>query len=178
RMKALLRRALDEAEFLSPYGVRSVSKHHAANPYVFEHRGSRFEIGYVPGDSATQAFGGNSNWRGPVWMPVNMLLIDSLRRFHRYYGDEFLVECPTGSGKMLHLGQVADELSVRLSRLFLRGADGRRPAMGEAREDDPVLFHEYFDGDTGRGLGASHQTGWTALIAVLLDHGAPGGTAP
>jgi hypothetical protein len=168
RMKALLRRALDEAEFLSPHGVRSLSKCHADHPYVFEHSGQRFEIGYAPGDSATGAFGGNSNWRGPVWMPVNMLLIDSLRRFHRYYGDEFVVECPTGSGTMLNLGQVADELSRRLSHLFLRGPDGR-PAMGAAPESDPVLFHEYFHGDTGRGLGASHQTGWTALIALLLD---------
>ncbi len=107
-----------------------------------------------------------------------MLLIDSLRRFHRYYGDEFLVECPTGSGTKRHLGQVADELSRRLSCLFLRGVDGRRPAMGDAQEDDPVLFHEYFDGDNGRGLGASHQTGWTALIALLLDHAEPKDPVP
>jgi hypothetical protein len=145
---------------------------------VLEHAGQRFEIGYVPGDSTTGAFGGNSNWRGPIWMPMNMLLIHSLRRFHRYYGDEFLVECPTGSVAKLHLGQVADELSRRLSCLFLRGAGGRRPAMGEAQEDGAVLFHEYFDGDTGRGLGASHQTGWTALIALLLDQAAPTGAAP
>jgi len=169
RMKALLRRALDETEFLSAYGVRSLSKYHAAHPCVFEHGGQRFEVGYVPGDSTAATFGGNSNWRGPIWMPVNMLLIQSLRRFYSYYGDEFRIECPVGSGTMLHLGQIADELSVRLSRLFQRGADGKRPSMPDALPNDPVLFYEYFDGDTGRGLGASHQTGWTALIALLLD---------
>jgi len=169
RMKALLRRMLDETEFLSPYGVRSLSKAHAAAPYVLERAGQRFTVEYVPGDSRTRTFGGNSNWRGPVWMPVNMLLIDSLREFHRYYGPEFLVECPVGSGVRLNLDQVADELSERLSRLFLPDQDGRRPAMQGEPRHDAILFHEYFDGDTGRGLGAAHQTGWTALIALLLD---------
>jgi len=168
RMKALLRRMLDEAEFLSPYGIRSLSKAHAAHPYVLECAGQRFTIGYVPGDSRTRAFGGNSNWRGPVWMPVNMLLIDSLREFYRYYGAEFRVECPVGSGIKLDLDQVADELSERLARLFLPDAQGHRPVMGGGERDDAILFHEYFDGDTGRGLGAAHQTGWTALIALLL----------
>ncbi len=168
RMKALLRRMLDEAEFLSPYGVRSLSKAHAAEPYALERGGERFTIAYVPGDSRTRAFGGNSNWRGPVWMPVNMLLIDSLRKFHRYYGPEFRMECPVGSGNRRDLGQVADELSGRLARLFLPDAQGRRPSMPGEPPDGAVLFHEYFDGDTGRGLGAAHQTGWTALVALLL----------
>ena len=168
RMKALLSRMLDETEFLSPHGVRSLSKVHQAHPYEMEQGGAWFRIGYDPGEGRTHAFGGNSNWRGPVWMPVNYLLIDSLREFHQYYGPEFRVECPAGSGTMLDLAGVADELARRLARLFLRGPDGRRPAMGDAQEADAVLFHEYFDGETGRGLGAAHQTGWTALVALLL----------
>jgi hypothetical protein len=175
RMKRLLARMLDETEFLSEYGVRAVSKHHQRNPFVFEHEGHRFGIGYDPGESTSHLFGGNSNWRGPVWMPVNYLLIESLRRFHRYYGEDFTVECPTGSGRFLNLDQVADEVSGRLSRLFLKDAEGGRPIFGDStrhRTDpafrDHVLFHEYFDGDNGRGLGASHQTGWTGLIALLL----------
>jgi len=175
RMKALLRRMLDEVEFLSPFGVRAVSRFHAATPYVFEHAGNRFSVGYVPGESETGLFGGNSNWRGPVWMPVNYLLVESLREFHRYYGDDFKVECPVGSGRRRSLREVADALSYRLAGLFLRGADGRRPAMGEHTllQNDPafrdhVLFYEYFHGDTGRGVGASHQTGWTGLVALLL----------
>jgi len=178
RMKRLLSRMLDETEFLSEYGVRAVSKHHERNPFVFEHEGHRFGIGYDPGESTSHLFGGNSNWRGPVWMPVNYLLIESLRRFHRYYGEDFKVECPTGSRRFLDLDQVADELSGRLSRLFLEDADGRRPVFGDSprhRTDpafrDHLLFHEYFDGDTGRGLGASHQTGWTGLVALLLACG-------
>jgi hypothetical protein len=175
RMKALLRRMLDETEFLSPFGVRAVSRFHAANPYVFEHAGNRFRIGYVPGESESGLFGGNSNWRGPVWMPVNYLLVESLREFHRYYGDDFTVEYPVGSGQFLSLRQVADALSCRLSQLFLRGADGNRPSMGghalmqhNPAFHDHLLFHEYFHGDTGRGVGASHQTGWTGLVALLL----------
>jgi hypothetical protein len=175
RMKRLLGRMLDETEFLSGYGIRAVSKHHEANPFVFEHQDNRFGIGYVPGESTSNLFGGNSNWRGPIWMPVNYLLIESLRRFHRYYGDDFTVECPAGSGMQLNLDQVADELSRRLSRLFLKDANGRRPVFGDSprHQNDPtfgdhVLFHEYFHGDTGRGIGASHQTGWTGLVALLL----------
>jgi hypothetical protein len=175
RMKRLLARMLDESEFLSDYGVRAVSKRHESKPFVFEHEGNRFGIGYVPGESTSHLFGGNSNWRGPIWMPVNFLLIESLRRFHRYYGDDFLVECPVGSGQYLNLDQVADELSLRLARLFLKDADGRRPVFGDSlgHATDPafrdnVLFHEYFHGDTGRGIGASHQTGWTGLVALLL----------
>jgi hypothetical protein len=178
RMKRLLARMLDENEFLSDYGIRAVSRHHQDNPFVFEHDGHRFGIGYVPGESTSRLFGGNSNWRGPIWMPVNYLLIESLRRFHRYYGGDFTVECPTGSGRFLNLAQIADELSHRLSCLFLKSADGCRPVFGNAprHQADPafrdnLLFHEYFHGDTGRGIGASHQTGWTGLIALLVrDH--------
>ena len=170
RLKKLLLRMLDETEFLSDHGVRSLSKVHAAHPYGFDHDGTHFEVGYVPGESQSGLFGGNSNWRGPVWMPVNYLLIESLREFHSYYGNDFTVECPVGSATMLTLNQVADELSRRLCRLFLRGPDGARPALvGGGVPDGQVLFHEYFDGDTGRGLGASHQTGWTSLVALLLD---------
>jgi hypothetical protein len=175
RLKALLARMLDETEFLSDYGVRALSRQHAAHPYAFEHAGQVFSVGYVPGESDCGLFGGNSNWRGPVWMPVNYLMIESLREFHRYYGDDFRVEYPTGSGRTLGLREVADALSRRLTRLFLRGPDGRRPALGDhaLHQHDPamrdhLLFHEYFDGDTGRGLGAAHQTGWTGLVALLL----------
>jgi Mannosylglycerate hydrolase MGH1-like glycoside hydrolase domain len=175
RMKRLLARMLDESEFLSEYGVRAVSKHHQDEPFVFEHQGNRLSIGYVPGEAISNLFGGNSNWRGPIWMPVNYLLIESLRRFHRYYGDEFKVECPTGSGRYLSLHEVAIELSRRLSRLFLRDETGRRAVFGdsERHRNDPafrdhVLFYEYVHGDTGRGIGASHQTGWTGLVAMLL----------
>jgi hypothetical protein len=175
RMKGLLRRMLDETEFLSDYGVRSLSRVHKEHPFVLEENGNRLAIEYTPGASESAAFGGNSNWRGPVWMPVNHLLIESLYEFHRYYGDEFLVECPVGSGRKLTLREIADELRQRLGRLFLRGPDGRRPALGESvlLRDDPafrdhLLFFEYFHGESGRGLGASHQTGWTGLIALLL----------
>ena len=176
RMKALLRRALDEAEFLSPWGVRSLSRWHAEHPYAFEHAGQRYVVAYRPGESDSRQFGGNSNWRGPVWMPANYLLVESLREFHRYYGDEFTVECPTGSGRCLSLREVADELARRLVGLFLPAADGSRPAFGDcaALQRDPafrdhLLFREYFHGDDGRGLGAEHQTGWTGLVALLLQ---------
>jgi hypothetical protein len=177
RMKALLRRMLDESAFLSPYGVRSVSRQHLDQPFELNLDGQTFRVGYVAGDGDSRAFGGNSNWRGPVWMPVNFMLVEALYGFHRYYGDDFRVEYPTGSGTRLSLREIADELSHRLTRLFLRGPDGRRPAFGESdlhRNDphfrDHLLFHEYFHGDDGRGLGASHQTGWTGLVALLL-HG-------
>ena len=168
RMKRLLSRMLDETAFLSEFGVRSLSKSHEKNPYVFEHAGRQYRVNYDPGDSTSGVFGGNSNWRGPIWMPVNFLIIESLYRFHSYYGDDFKVECPSGSGRLHHLGEVAAELTRRLCRLFLRNEVGRRPVLGQSRleqEDvhfrDNVLFYEYFHGDTGRGLGASHQTGWT-----------------
>jgi hypothetical protein len=175
RMKGLLRRMLDETEFLSDYGVRSLSRVHKDHPFVLEEDGNRLAIEYTPGESTTTAFGGNSNWRGPVWLPVNYLLIESLYEFHRYYGEDFLVECPVGSGQKLTLCQIADELRRRLGRLFLRGPDGRRPVLGESTllQDDPafrdhLIFSEYFHGESGCGLGASHQTGWTGLVALLL----------
>jgi hypothetical protein len=175
RMKCLLRRMLDETEFLSEFGVRSMSKYHEHNPFTLEHNGSRFAVGYVASESRTGTFGGNSNWRGPIWMPVNFLLIESLYRFHLYYGDDFRVEYPTHSGQLLSLAEVANELARRLCGLFLRDGNGRRPVHGPppppGRPDfqDYPLFYEYFDGDTGRGCGAVHQTGWTSLIALLLQ---------
>ena len=175
RMKCLLRRMLDESEFLSDYGVRALSRHHLQEPYRFRSDGSSLEVRYCPAESESGVFGGNSNWRGPIWMPVNYLIIESLQKFHHYYGDDFKVECPTGSGKFLTLLEVANELSRRLAHLFLRGSDGRRAAFGDSvkLQNDPhfrdyILFSEFFHGDTGRGLGASHQTGWTGLIAKLL----------
>ena len=176
RMKCLIRRMLDETEFLSDYGVRSLSRHHRDVPYVFSDGDQSFSVSYQPAESASGLFGGNSNWRGPIWFPVNFLLIESLQKFHHYYGDDFRVECPTGSGHFLTLNEVADELTHRLTSIFLPGADGRRPGArphGPFADDplfrDHVLFHEYFDGDDGHGLGASHQTGWTALVAKLLQ---------
>jgi hypothetical protein len=176
RMKALLRRALDESEFLSDYGVRALSKVHEREPYRFTAGDTTHEVAYWPAESQNGLFGGNSNWRGPIWMPLNYLLIESLQKFHHYYGDDFKVECPTGSGKFLTLTEVADELTRRLAKVFLRGDDGQRPVLkqhpklaSDPRFKDYVLFHEYFHGDTGRGVGASHQTGWTGLIAKLLQ---------
>ncbi|HEX4129660.1 MAG TPA: glucosidase [Pirellulales bacterium] len=176
RLTRVLSYLLDEHEFLSPFGVRSLSKAYEKNPYTFSAGGQTFAVRYVPGDMDTADFGGNSNWRGPVWMPVNFLLIESLRKYHRFYGDSFTVECPTGSGCRATLDEVADELGQRLASLFL-SVDGRtRPCHGSFGRfaDNPhwrdhVLFFEYFDGDTGRGLGASHQTGWTALVATLIE---------
>ncbi len=176
RMKSLLLRMLDETEFLSDHGVRAVSKYHEAHPFELKRDGATYSVGYVPGPSNTRLFGGNSNWRGPVWMPVNYLLVESLNEFQRYYGDDFRVEYPTGSGAYLSLGEIADRLSQRLAGLFLRDAAGRRPVLGDNAmlQTDPafrdyVPFHEYFHGDTGKGLGASHQTGWTGLVALLLQ---------
>ena len=173
RMKALLSRMLDEGEFLSDYGVRSLSKVHEAHPFVFEHGGQRYAVAYTPGESTTRLFGGNSNWRGPVWFPLNALLVEALRRFHDYYGDDFLIECPVGSGTMMTLADAADELRRRLQALFLKDAAGRRPMDGDRRTwpgEDALEFHEYFHGDTGRGLGASHQTGWTGIVALLIQN--------
>jgi hypothetical protein len=176
RMKALLARMLDESEFLSEYGVRSVSKVHAAAPFAFEADGTRFIVDYEPGESTTSVFGGNSNWRGPIWMPINYLLVEALREFETFYDPAFRIECPTGSGKFVGLAEVAAELAARLTRLFLRGKDGRRAVLGATAlfQDDPsfrdcVPFHEYFHGDTGAGLGAAHQTGWTGLVALLIQ---------
>lgn len=176
RMKRLLKRMLDEKEFLSPYGVRALSRHHLDNPYVLHANGSQFSVCYQPGESDSYLFGGNSNWRGPVWFPVNYLIIESLQRFHHYYGDDFKVEHPTGSGNMLTLREIASELSQRLIGMFKTNAEGKRPIYGDTDlfQSDPefknhLLFYEYFDGDTGRGLGASHQTGWTGLVAKLIQ---------
>jgi Glycosyl hydrolase family 63 C-terminal domain len=177
RMKCLLKRMLDPNEFLSDYGIRGISRYHLDHPYDLQVDGATYEVRYEPGESTTGLFGGNSNWRGPVWMPINFLLIESLRKFHHYYGDDFLVECPTGSGQMLTLEQIADEIATRLKRIFVRGSDGRRPVFGDVDlfQNDPlwrdyIPFYEYFHGDTGRGCGASHQSGWTSLIANLLEH--------
>jgi hypothetical protein len=176
RMKKLLKRMLDETEFLSDYGVRALSRYHETEPYVFDlMNGQKMTVEYKPAESDTGLFGGNSNWRGPIWFPVNYLIIESLQKLHHYYGDEFRVECPTGSGRFLSIGEVAEELSRRLTRIFLKDDAGRRPVFaGHALfNDDPhfrdhVLFYEYFHGDSGRGVGASHQTGWTGLVAKLL----------
>ena len=175
RMKCLLRRMLDETEFLSDYGVRALSKVHEAKPFQLPIGGIMHEVAYWPAESESDLFGGNSNWRGPIWMPVNFLIIESLQKFHHYYGDDFKVECPAGSGKFLTINEIADELARRLSKLFLRGSDGQRPVLKyhpklatDPHFKDYVLFHEYFHGDTGRGVGASHQTGWTGLVAKLL----------
>ena len=172
----MLRRVLDEHEFLSPHGLRALSKAHAAEPFVFHCGDQELRVDYVPGESTTGLFGGNSNWRGPIWFPVNYLLIEALERYHYFYGDELKVECPTGSGVWMTLKEVARELSRRLASLFLPDATGQRPCHGNERRyaDDPqwrelVLFYEYFHGDTGRGCGASHQTGWTALVTRLLE---------
>ncbi len=178
RLKSVLRYMLDEDEFLSPYGLRSVSKVHEDTPYSVTVGGETFSINYQPAESLSGLFGGNSNWRGPIWFPINYLIIEALRRYHRYYGDELTVECPTGSGNFATLDQVADELARRLTRLFLRDEanNGQRPVYGGTTtfQQDPhwrdhVLFYEYFHGDNGAGLGASHQTGWTGLVADLLQ---------
>ncbi|HJT24134.1 MAG TPA: glucosidase, partial [bacterium] len=176
RLIRVLKYVLDENEFLSPYGVRALSKFHQDHPYVCDLMGQRSQIDYEPAESRTWLFGGNSNWRGPVWMPLNFLLIESLERYHYFYGDNFKVECPTGSGQMMNLSEVARFLGKRLVKLFLPDAQGNRPCHGgdPRYAQDPAwkdlpLFYEYFHGDNGKGLGASHQTGWTALVAKLLE---------
>lgn len=177
RLARVLRYVFDEAEFLSPHGVRSLSKRYETTPFVLATGGERHEVRYVPGDSDTWLFGGNSNWRGPIWFPLNYLLIEALERYHLFYGDDFTVEVPTGSGQWVTLGEAAREISRRLTTLFVTDGKGHRPALGtaappawatSAADRDLLLFHEFFDGDNGRGLGASHQTGWTALITELL----------
>jgi hypothetical protein len=174
-MKRLLSRMLDETEFLSAYGVRALSRVHAEQPYTFRVDGMDLAVRYQPAESDSGLFGGNSNWRGPIWFPVNYLLIESLQKFHHYYGEEFRIECPTGSGVYLSIEEVAAELSRRLTRIFLKDAQGVRPVFAHhpRLQSDPhfrdyVLFYEYFHGDSGRGVGASHQTGWTGLVAKLL----------
>jgi hypothetical protein len=175
RLRRVLARMLDESEFLSPYGLRSLSRYHRDRPLVASLPGGEARLDYEPAESETGLFGGNSNWRGPVWFPLNFLAVESLRHLHECIGNSFTVELPTGSGVHAHLGQVADELERRLVALFIPDANGRRPGGGTpaifARDPawtDPILFHEYFHGDTGEGLGASHQTGWTALAGALV----------
>ncbi len=175
RLRRILTRMLDENEFLSPYGIRSISRYHRDHPYVLNTDGKEYRVDYLPAESDTGMFGGNSNWRGPIWMPMNVLLIRSLMSFYLYYGDTFKVECPTGSGQLMNLFEVAREIANRLERIFLRAPDGNRPVFGGAEtfQKDPnwqdnLLFYEYFHGDNGAGIGASHQTGWTGLVAALI----------
>jgi hypothetical protein len=172
---------LDEAEFLSPHGVRALSRYHRDHPYVLHLDGVEHRVDYEPAESSSGLFGGNSNWRGPVWFPMNYLLIESLQKFHHFYGDSLKVPCPTGSATALDLWQVAVELSRRLTRIFLRDAEGRRPVYGgtDKFQRDPhwrdlILFYEYFHGDNGAGIGAGHQTGWTGLVAKLLQQSGEG----
>ena len=176
RLRRILSRMLDENEFLSAYGIRAISRIHAEHPYVVNVRGQDYRVNYLPAESDTGMFGGNSNWRGPIWMPVNVLLIRALMQFYLYYGDNFKIECPTGSGNLMNLFEVAHEIANRLERIFLRDKSGRRPVYGgtEKFQTDPywkdhILFYEYFHGDNGAGLGASHQTGWTGLVAKLIE---------
>jgi hypothetical protein len=176
KLLRILRYMLDENEFLSPYGIRSLSKYHREHPYAFYLEGREYRVDYLPAESNTGMFGGNSNWRGPIWMPVNGLIIRGLLLMYPFYGPDFKVECPTGSGKYLTLFEVAKEIAGRLSKIFLRDASGKRPVYGGTKkfQEDPywkdyILFYEYFHGDNGAGLGASHQTGWTGLIARVLD---------
>jgi hypothetical protein len=176
-LRSLLAYMLDPQEFLSDYGLRGISRYHAAHPYeVHFPRYGTYTVNYDPAESTTGAFGGNSNWRGPIWFPLNFLLVEALQKYHRFYGDDFTIAFPTGSGTQMTLGQVAEELSHRLTSIFLRNEQGRRPVFGgnETFQNDPyfrdhVPFHEYFHGDNGAGVGASHQTGWTAVVANLLQ---------
>jgi len=176
KLKRILQKLLDETEFFGDYGIRALSKYHAKHPYIFNVDGCEFRVDYEPAESSSTLFGGNSNWRGPVWFPVNYLIIESLYKFHSYLGDDFKMECPTGSGQEMTLGEIADELSRRLTRIFLKDSSGDRPVYGriEKLQNDPhwrdyILFYEYFNGDNGSGLGASHQTGWTGLVAELIQ---------
>jgi hypothetical protein len=176
RLRRILSRMLDENEFLSPHGIRALSRHHAEHPFVFPVNGQDFRVNYLPAESDTGMFGGNSNWRGPIWMPVNALLIRALLQYYLYYGDTFKVECPTGSGQLMNLFEVSREIANRLIGIFLRDESGRRPVYGgsEKFQTDPhwrdcLQFFEYFHGDNGAGIGASHQTGWTGIVAKLIE---------
>ncbi len=177
RFRLMLAYMLDEEEFFSPFGIRSLSAIHRKTPFVFQHEGRTESVSYLPGESDSYMFGGNSNWRGPVWFPLNYLIVEALRKYYHYYGDSFTVECPSNSGNWMNLRQVADEIERRLIGLFLPREDHRRPCHGndvrfqtDPNWKDLLLFHEYFHADTGRGLGASHQTGWTALVTTMLEH--------
>jgi hypothetical protein len=176
RLRRVLQRMLDEREFLSPYGIRSLSRYHAEHPYVVRVGDQEYRVDYLPAESNTGMFGGNSNWRGPIWMPVNALIIRALIQFYAYYGDNFRIECPTGSGKMMNLFEVSKEIATRLQRIFCRDEHGRRPVYGgtekfqsDSHWRDNILFYEYFHGDNGAGLGASHQTGWTGVVGRLIQ---------
>jgi hypothetical protein len=176
KLRRILSRMLDESEFLSDYGIRSLSRYHLEKPYIFYHGGQEYTVGYVPGDSTSGMFGGNSNWRGPIWMPVNFLLLRALLQLYSYYGDSFTMEYPTGSGDFKTLYEITQCISERLVSIFLKDESGRRPVYGgvEKFQTDPhwqdlILFYEYFHGDTGAGIGASHQTGWTGCIARVIQ---------
>ena len=176
KLRRILAKMLDENEFLSPYGIRSLSRYHAEHPYIFTVHGEEYRVDYTPAESNSGMFGGNSNWRGPIWFPMNSLIIRALLMFYLYYGDNFKVECPTGSGNLMNLFEVTQEIVNRLTRIFLRDEHGRRPVYGGAAkfQTDPhwrdyLLFYEYFHGDNGAGLGASHQTGWTGFIAKQIQ---------
>jgi hypothetical protein len=176
RLERVLRYVFDEAEFLSPFGVRSVSRFYREHPFMLELDGGSYRVDYEPGESHTGIFGGNSNWRGPVWFPLNYILIEALQRYHMFYGDSFTMEFPTGSGKRMNLDQIATQLARRMISLFMPDAQGNRPALGgeprfanDSHWRELMWFHEYFHGDTGKGLGANHQTGWTALVARLIE---------
>jgi hypothetical protein len=176
RMKCLIQKMVDETGFFSDHGVRAISQKLRDQPFIFSCHGNEYSVNYEPGESQSGLFGGNSNWRGPIWFPINFLLVESLQKFHYYYGDDFKIECPTGSGNLLTINEIADELTTRLTSLFLRDENGRRPVFGDYQkmQSDPhfrdyVWFHEYFHGDSGRGVGASHQTGWTGVIAKLIQ---------
>ena len=175
KLRRVLTTMLDENEFLSAYGIRALSRYHAEHPYVFRHGHQEYGVSYLPAESDSGMFGGNSNWRGPIWMPVNGLLVRALLQYYAYYGNDFTVECPTGSGRQMNLYQVAEEIARRLASIFLRDKDDRRAVYGGTRkfQEDPhwrdyLLFNEYFHGDNGAGLGASHQTGWTGIIARMM----------
>jgi hypothetical protein len=181
QLQSVLRYLLDEGEFLSPYGIRAISRVHKDNPYILSANGMDHRVDYEPAESSTGLFGGNSNWRGPVWFPINFLLIEALQKFHHFYGDSLSLELPAGSGKRASLWDAAGEISRRLTRIFLRSPQGTRPVFGgtEKFQNDPhwnnlIYFHEYFHGDNGAGIGASHQTGWTGLVAKLIEQSGEG----
>jgi hypothetical protein len=185
KLRRILKVMLDENEFLSPYGIRAMSRFHLEHPYKLNMGGMQYSVDYEPGESNSGIFGGNSNWRGPIWFPLNFLIIESLQKFDYYFGEDFKIECPTGSGQMMTLNEVAMEISHRLGRLFVRGQDGLRPAAGKDAkfQSDPhwadlIQFYEFFHGDNGSGLGANHQTGWTGLIAKLIQQSGDPYAAP
>ena len=174
-LRRVLKILLDEQEFLSPFGIRAVSRIHQEHPYTYRVGDREYRVSYLPGESDNDMFGGNSNWRGPIWMPVNMLILRALLQYYMYYGNSFTVECPTGSGKQMNLYEVAEEIGRRLFNIFLKDEQGKRPVHGDSRkfQEDPhwrdyPLFYEYFHGDTGAGVGASHQTGWSGAIARVV----------